>query len=262
MKILIGADPELFVRQAGQYISAFDMIPGTKDAPHRVPYGAVQVDGMALEFNIDPADTEDGFIFNLTAVMQQLRELVPDYEVVADPVARFTREYLSTQPDAALHLGCDPDFNAWTADVNPKPDADLPIRTAAGHVHIGWTEDAEMNAEHFDLCCKITKQLDFYLGLPSVLFDNDIQRRSMYGKAGAFRPKPYGLEYRVLSNCWLRDEDLMRWVFKNTVAGVVSCREGFLADTYGDIQDIINNSDRKAASEILQAAGISDANPL
>src|SRR3546814_9474953 len=41
----------------------------------------------------------------------------------------------------------------------------------------------------------------------------------MYGAAGAFRTKPYGVEYRVLSNAWLKDSKLMSWVYKNTILG-------------------------------------------
>ena len=54
-QILVGCDPEVFVAKGGKFISAHGMIPGTKKAPHKVERGAVQVDGMALEFNIDPA---------------------------------------------------------------------------------------------------------------------------------------------------------------------------------------------------------------
>lgn len=255
MNLLIGADPELFVKQNNNYVSAHGLIPGNKNNPHPVPNGAVQVDGMALEFNIDPADSEDGFIFNLTSVMQQLRELTPGYDVVADAVARFSPEYIEAQPEIAKQLGCEPDFNAWTGEMNEKPDVNLPIRTAAGHVHIGFTEHADGD-EHFEVCCKMTQQLDFYLGLPSVLFDDDQERRQMYGCAGAFRPKPYGLEYRVLSNAWLRDERLMRWVFKATQASMMSLRHGLLTEKYGDIQHIINNGDRDAARSIINETGL------
>lgn len=252
---LIGADPEVFVKQQGVYRSAHNLVPGTKLNPHPVRNGAVQVDGMALEFNIDPSDSEDAWVFNLTSVIAQLREMVPDYEVVADPVATFDPEYLLSQPREALELGCDPDFNAWTGDVNTKPEAVRPIRTGAGHVHIGWTE-GENSPEHFALCQRIIKQLDFYLGLPSMFYDNDVERRELYGKAGAFRPKSYGCEYRVLSNRWLASESLMRWVFSNTVKCLASIPEGDLSDKYGDIQDIINSSDKEAAMQIIKAEGI------
>lgn len=255
MSILIGADPELFVQRNGQYMSAYGLVPGTKEYPHPVQNGAVQVDGMALEFNIDPADSEDGFIFNITSVMAQLRELVPDYEVVPDPVATFTEDYLRGQPAAALELGCDPDYNAWTGRVNDKPVATKPMRTAAGHVHIGWTKYAE-GAEHESNCQKLTRQLDFYLGLPSMLFDKDTERRELYGQAGAYRPKPYGCEYRVLSNRWLTSDRLMRWVYKGTTLAMQGIAHEEFAEYYGDIQRIINSSDVDAALEIIRHAGI------
>lgn len=255
MNITIGADPELFAKRDGQYVSAYNLVPGSKEHPYPVDNGAVQVDGMALEFNINPADTEDGFIFNLTSVMQQLRELVPEYEVVPDPVATFTEEYMATQPQAALELGCDPDFNAWTNQVNIKPVATKPMRTGAGHVHIGWTDGAA-GEDHVALCNAFVRQLDFYLGLPSLIYDKDVARRELYGRAGACRYKHYGVEYRVLSNRWLSDERLMRWVFSNTQKAIVAFREKELSSIYGDIQEIINNSDVDAALAIIHAEGI------
>ncbi len=39
------------------------------------------------------------------------------------------------------------------------------------------------------------------------MYDKDTERRGMYGKAGAFRPKPYGVEYRTLSNAWLSNDE-------------------------------------------------------
>ncbi len=50
-----GCDPELFViNDEGVFVSAEGLIPGDKQNPYKVPGGAIQVDGMAAEFNIDP----------------------------------------------------------------------------------------------------------------------------------------------------------------------------------------------------------------
>jgi hypothetical protein len=253
MKFLIGCDPEVFVKKDGVFKSAFGLIQGDKKNPQKIRNGAVQVDGMALEFNIDPAHNEDQFAFNVQDVYDQMKQMVPGFEVVAAPVAHFPMEYIRSQPAAAVELGCDPDYNAWTGDVNDKPDGERPMRTASGHIHIGWTNDQDPNhPEHISQVNAAMRQMDFFLGLPSVMYDEDKERREMYGKAGCCRYKPYGGEYRTLSNAWLKSEKLTRWAYRNAVAGMNALVEGrILSNRYGDIQEIINNSDKKEAMKIL-----------
>jgi len=258
MQILIGCDPECFVKRNGQFVSAYGLIKGDKKNPFAVPYGAVQVDGMALEFNIDPAKNEDEFLFNVQEVFATLKQMVPEYQVVATPVADFDINYLMAQPVEALELGCDPDYNAWSTAANERPDGDRPMRTASGHVHIGWTQNADKDSPvHQGMGQAAVKQMDFFLGLPSLLYDNDTRRRSMYGKAGACRFKSYGVEYRTLSNAWLNSEKLIKWVFNNTKIGMERLMSGeMLYEKYGDIQDIINSSDVRAANTIINDANI------
>lgn len=91
----------------------------------------------------------------------------------------------------------------------------------------------------------IVKQLDYYLGVPSLLWDNDPRRRLLYGKAGAFRPKPYGLEYRTLSNRWLTNVPLQQWVYSSALTALQYMISGQnrAADKYNDLaQDIINKN--------------------
>lgn len=256
--ILVGCDPEVFVKRNGVFQSAWNLIVGDKKNPQKVRNGAVQVDGMALEFNIDPAHTEDEFCFNVQDVFATMCKMVPEYEVVAVPVAHFTEEYMKLQPAAALELGCDPDYNAWSGMVNVKPNGQRPMRTASGHIHIGWTNGESLDdANHVNRCNMVGRQMDFYLALPSLVYDSDKQRREMYGKGGCVRYKPYGVEYRTLSNAWLRSETLMRWVYRNTIKGVEELMQGNdLAAKYGDVQDIINESNLKEAMKIIKAENI------
>ena len=227
MKITIGCDPELFVTQDGKFRSAWGLVPGTKEKPHRVENGAVQVDGMALEYNIDPVDNADDFVRYNQSVLAQMKAMVPKYDFAIVPSCRFNGNHFRVQPDEAKELGCTPDFNAYTMKENPKPDNKTTLRTASGHIHIGFCEDADPNSDdHMIRCATLVKQLDCYLGLPSLLFDDDKNRRKMYGAAGAFRPKPYGVEYRVLSNAWLLTEDRMRFVFDQTVRAVNDLVDG------------------------------------
>lgn len=253
MKITIGADPELFVvNKDGKFRCAHGMVPGTKDAPFPVKNGAVQVDGFALEYNIDPTETADQFVEYNQSVLAQMRDMIPDgHEFAIVPSARFNGNHFRAQPDEAKELGCTPDYNAYTLEENKKPDNKTTMRTAAGHIHIGFCQDAEpLSDEHMIRCATLVKQLDCYLGLPSILFDNDKDRRSMYGAAGAFRPKPYGVEYRVLSNAWLLNPNRMRFVFNQTVAAVNDLIGGYRAiDKIGEkaLQLVINKSDKYSA---------------
>lgn len=259
MNFLIGADPELFVKDVdGNLLSAHNMIPGTKKEPFKVEKGAVQVDGMALEFNIDPCATEEAFVENITHVMKQLDEMI-DHEFFISPVAHFGKELIDAQPEEAQELGCDPDYNGWTMKSNSKPCGERPFRTASGHVHVGWDNNRNMDDPRtFFQSAAVARQLDFYLGLPSLFVDDDQTRRELYGKAGAFRNKPYGMEYRVLSNFWLKEDGLKAWVFRATKRAV---EDMFLNDTYlpeleGDIQDIINTGDKDRAMTIITKYGL------
>jgi hypothetical protein len=247
--VLVGADPELFMKHpdTGMFISADTFggpsIPGTKWDPYKVPFGAVQIDGTALEFNITPAHNVEEFVHNIIKVRETICSMVPGYNVVAEPVARFDPTYWAEEvPPHAQELGCNPDYNGWTKTVNPPPDPQgAPLRTASGHIHIGWGEDFDVEDNgHFLRCCQFARQLDFYLGMYSLFWDKDGTRRNLYGKAGAFRPKSYGLEYRVLSNRWLDNPELIRWVY-NTVQ--VAMADGFAGmwaeDKYGDIAQVV-----------------------
>lgn len=256
INILLGADPELWVQQQGSIKSAHGLIPGDKANPFKVKNGAVQVDGMALEFNIDPAADENSFVYSIQSVMDQMAAMVPDYEMAITPVAHFTEEYMKQQPPEALELGCTPDYNAWTGGENVKPNANRPMRTASGHVHIGWTNGEDIsNPNHRHRAELVAQQMDFFLGLPSLFYDEDILRREMYGCAGAIRYKPYGVEYRTLSNAWLKTEKRMRWVYRSVIKGVNEVVNGnMLVEKFGDIQAIINKSDKKAAMQIIKKA--------
>lgn len=247
MNILIGADPEVFVRSkaTNQLISGHGLIPGDKKNPFKVQNGAVQVDGMALEFNIDPAATKAEFQKNITSVYTQLGLMVPDFILEIEPYAEFSKDVLKATPASSLILGCEPDYNGWTGGENNTPNAEVPYRTASGHVHIGWTEGQDTSSlEHFGTCCAIARQMDYYLGLYSLLWDGDNRRRSMYGQAGAFRPKPYGMEYRTLSNVWLKDPALTDWVYDSAYKGTKDFFDGLdLADReLNYAQEQINNN--------------------
>lgn len=219
VQLLIGCDPEVFLynRNNRTFVSAYNRIPGSKNNPHKVKDGAVQVDGNALEFNTDPAKDVNEFTDKIASVYGQLKDMVPGYECVAIPHVKFSERDWKELPEEAKQLGCDPDWNAYTQKLNEIPEGtgDIPERDGAGHVHLGWTEGADINDPvHFEDCIKMVKQLDWYLGTRTCAWDKDDRRRSGYGKPGAFRVKPYGVEYRYPSNVWINTVEMQREVFE------------------------------------------------
>jgi hypothetical protein len=160
---------------------------------------------MAAEFNIDPVDNYSDWQDNIKTVRNELQKMLPNgYKLVCTPTGVFTSEAWDKAPDHAKQLGCSPDYDAWRLSVNPAPKAQDLVRYAGGHIHAGWTTDADFtDKKYYRSCVDLVRQLDWYLGAWSTTVDRDSGRRSMYGKAGSMRFKPYGVEYRTLSNFWL-----------------------------------------------------------
>lgn len=261
MTLLIGCDPELFVKtKEGKFISGWGMVEGDKKRPLKVEKGAVQVDGMALEFNIDPAASFEEFVESVEAVKKQLSEMIgaDKFELTADPSVFFDEDVWSMTPDEAKILGCEPDFNAWeNGGANPRPDNSTTMRSGGGHVHVGWTDDADLtDFDHQAACMQATKQLDAALGLQSLLWDNNNDRRKLYGKAGAYRIKPYGMEYRVLSNAWVRNSALIGHVYKVTRKAMEDLMNGnpyyeFIGDKIRSVIDSNNTKEAAYLSNLL-----------
>ena len=217
----IGADPEFFLydTKAKMNISAHGIIPGTKREPFKLKDGAVQLDGTAAEFNINPANSAEEFVYNINSVLAEIRAMVPEHiRFNYSSTVKYDETYFKDLvPNSCKELGCDPDFDAWNlGKVNVKPNNNSPMRTAGGHLHVGFIADNSADikdVEHISDCITLTKQIDNYFRSFEYLWDKDQKRRSMYGKPGCFRPKQYGVEYRTLSNAWLSYPKLWPWLF-------------------------------------------------
>lgn len=222
MKITLGADPEFFLQKTSgkipEYVSAHNLVPGSKKKPFPLKNGAVQVDGTAVEFNIDPAHTPEEFAGNIESVLTQIREMIPkEYKFIFSPSVEYPLNVFRKLPQRCLELGCDPDYNAYTAKENVPPKPIGTMRTGAGHIHIGWGNGLDVkDRSHMWDCCEVTKHLDNVLWAISEHWDKDYLRSKMYGRKGSFRPKSYGVEYRVLSNAWLNYPDLWPILFTLT----------------------------------------------
>lgn len=274
MSFTIGCDPELFVirKHDGKLVSADGLIKGNKKEPFKVNRGAIQVDGMALEFNTDPVEIQDNaysdgdngfenFNKNVVTVLSQLKDAIgKNYEFSEDSFVIFDKEYYDNEvPPEAKELGCDPDFNAYTGGLeNPSPDSTTSLRGAAGHIHIGWGENIPQDhPDHVEICNELVKCFDATVGLLMVLYEpDDDRRKEAYGKAGAHRRKSYGVEYRVPSNQWIFSRNRRFRVFQFVRFAILEMKRGHTAFWKArlleeQLQNIINTGDKVKAKSYL-----------
>jgi len=241
----LGSDPELLlVDSAGKFVSVIGKVGGTKQQPLQIldlPTGyTVQEDNVALELGIPPCSSAAEYVHALRTCINRALTFVPGLHVSEESAALFPEEELE-HPLASV-FGCEPDFNAWTGKENTKPQCpDWTLRTAGGHIHV----ETDLPKE------QVIRAMDFYLGVPSVLMDKGDLRKKLYGKAGAYRPKSYGAEYRVLSNFWVQKDNLIEWAWRNTERALELVKSGdagnYWATCAETIQETINNNEKATA---------------
>lgn len=236
--IYVGADPEFFVKRGNTIVSAHDIVPGTKQRPYMLFGGnTVQADGTAVEFNVHPVEVplrrvdlyQYGYIFS-----NRIRDILDDISFgylerhslsfAHTEVVEYDLEYFRSLPATATELGCEPDYNAYKNTMNViHIPADKPtLRTAAGHIHIGWIplpqyKNNIYDKAHVNNCRILVANLDNMLRFTQPERERDSIRRQLYGDYGAFRPKKYGVEWRTPSNFWIWNEANRRIMLNNVV---------------------------------------------
>lgn len=249
--LMLGADPEVFVGVNGAVRSIIGKVGGTKDNPQPLPIGqgfAVQEDNVALEFNIPPSAGANFFDMNLDLALGFLENMVQsqhNYSFVKESAVSFPQEEL--EDPRSWVFGCDPDYNAWTLKRNPRPKAkDKNLRSCGGHVHVGYelTDDQKI---------ELVRMMDLRLSVPAVLMDSGELRKQLYGKAGAFRNKPYGLEYRPLSNFWVFDSKTRVWVYQQTEKALDAVLKGISATPEQErILQAVDKNDKEVAKALVE----------
>ena len=206
----LGADPEFFVLdETNSFINASKVLNYSKNKPIKfLNETSGFYDNVLLELNILPANNISEFVTRCYDGMHFLRNHIGSNKLSLHAYAEFDSSELRAKN--AKEYGCVSDTNAYTLTENELP-VDLIknscMRTAGGHIHIGGTAgDAVCNPVLKPL---YVFMLDLFVAIPGVLIDNSAEsyrRRSYFGRAGAYRDKEYGIEYRVLSPFWLRSE--------------------------------------------------------
>lgn len=206
---LLGGDPEVFLkdRRTGHIVPSCDKIGGNKGKGIQIQSGykiSILEDNVAVEFNFAPfSDAYTGSDV-LRAVQEYGAEWLRARGFDPYPVAeyKFTESQL-TAPKSQV-FGCDPDFVAYDASDSLRAVDPMVVgqhRFCGGHLHFGYTNPEKIPAS------AVAILIDMFVGLPSLQLDAQGARRKWYGLAGLYRTKPYGIEYRTMSNWWMRPEN-------------------------------------------------------
>lgn len=242
----IGSDPEAFLFAEGKPVSAIGLVPGSKEEPYKISeHESVQVDNVAIEFNIKPTLDPQEFINSLNHcadwMVDHLRKVNPLIEVRFVSSVEFDPDQLKSR--AARMFGCDPDFCAWDGAVNRRPSSNTLLRSCGGHIHLGIEDSKDLDV------LRLIRLMDQHVGMYTSAICGDKRRMELYGKAGAFREKPYGVEYRTPSNTWLSDPEYVKEVFERTKMAVEAYNEGKDADY--TVMALLNGADVETIRDIV-----------
>jgi len=200
----IGCDPELFISEGLRVVSFHNKLNGLVKSPIKFSNGEILEDGCSLEFNLPPATNE----FEFSNSIQTMLEAIKDRWQITS-LSSYLFEEKDINSPLCWESGCNPSINALTGHRLPATRYCDGLRAAGGHLHIGFDNPTRVLRQRVGIMC------DYLLGIPSLWLDNQgATRRSMYGQAGDIRFKPYGVEYRVLSNFWIFNHSMRVWAFQ------------------------------------------------
>jgi len=250
-EVLFGADPEmfLFTLDTDKPVPVVGLVGGTKYDPLYITDKghALQEDNVMVEYCIPPCKTAGEFVENINFVKNYINDTVlKPIGMIAKCIASATFEHEQLQSEQAQLFGCSESFNAWTGNLHEVGRDNPLLRTAGGHIHVGYA-----NPDN-DTSVKIIQAMDLFLGVPSVLLDPDTDRRKVYGKAGDYRLKIYGVEYRSLSTFWTENDELINWAFESALKAIEFVNSGGIITNSEDIIKCINECNKEMALEIME----------
>lgn len=200
LDVLFGTDLEFFVacNVTGKIIPASRVIPGTKGNAHQLEHGVCHPDGISVEVACPPSDTPQGMFDNVDKVIAEVKEkfLDPANVYITNNVGVATSDIDVNLTPKDLEFGCGKELNAYTRNARPSPDRRSNNRYSGFHIHLGFTDGQEETPEVIRDMAILVTALDSAMRYKGV-YPNS-RRAEQYGGIGAFRVKPYGLEYRAL----------------------------------------------------------------
>lgn len=248
-------------------------------------------DGAAFEVNIAATEYANSFYSYVMQAKQYLSVLAGKYGLsFSDTIvgnfdtANFWQDRDESFRDCVT-FGCDPD-SSFYRDIPTEGDHSLepdipkqvdvsvyPYRFGGGHLHIEIPHNLMGPDSVVDnykyaiafMCDAIiqTKNIILHERDPEAI-EHEKVRLQHYGNPGRFRIQPHGIEYRPLSNWWLRKSDTVSAIIRqaslvrNTVYyyGSVGI-DNFMEDMFPDrhyVYESLKQFDIKACKDILKKA--------
>ncbi len=215
-----GTDPELFLSVGDRIIGSERVIPA---AGLRNMNSKVVRDGVQIELHPNCNGSIQYLGQNIAEAFRQLSTHLESHSGVRmnfTQVVDVEPDELAALTESSRQLGCQPSLN-WYGIAPLETQGKLVPRSAGGHIHMGlaspiYTQWTNAPAARRDHRRSLIPLLDIFVGNTGVLLDRDAraaERRVYYGRAGEFRLPEHGVEYRTLSNWWLRSFPLMDFMF-------------------------------------------------
>lgn len=253
LKYTIGSDPELFIVnvKTKKVVSAIDKIPGSKESPFTqgLPEGfGLQTDNILAEFNIPPVTNMNAFIHNIEFMKDHIRKIVKEIDEDLDIMCKASSKVplKELKHPQAKEAGCDPDYNVYTGEQNePGKPGRSTLRSGGYHLHVGYPNN------NIDTSLTMLRYIDAFVGIPSIIYDTDAERRKLYGKAGCFRLQKYGFEYRVLSSFWIDNPTRMCFIWNQLMYALHAYENNYSLPDGNLVQNTINNNDVETAKLLI-----------
>lgn len=214
----MGTDPEIFLKRGDRIIGSERVIP--KEGLSWGAYAKIVRDGIQAELHPAPCGAAELLCNGLTTCFRALQYHLsvnhPDVKVCWAGVVEVEKSEVDALSPESRILGCAPSRNFYGLVPMTVDPAKYLIRAAGGHQHIGIKGIAGLFLGDADERTSLIPLLDIFVGNTGVLLDRNpaqTERRLMYGQVGQFRLPIHGLEYRTLSNFWLRHSSLVDLMF-------------------------------------------------
>lgn len=274
-----GLDPEFLLKNGNECVSAIPIIGRDVHDPILENEHRFYWDNVLAECAVKPSFSKEEAIHNIGDCIRIFSEIVAPATLHTQASCNFDESQLQDQ--GAKEAGCQPDICVYRmqlmmGELSPsKQIAESNFRSCGGHIHIGHEILQQDGPESVFLIYL----MDLFLGLPSIFIDVDPtspERRTLYGQAGRFREKEYGIEYRSLGNFWLsspkfveliydicdflvdfvQKQDLLIWneeIYWNLVENGEPTGEAFQFALFdkNQLKDCIDQSDKKKGKQYL-----------